>query len=70
MNRTPTEVEQKAQDWHDEQVRTENPDTDSAHRFSTCWCCCVICDPDYDGTGNPHWADAQAALTASTGDGE
>jgi hypothetical protein len=49
-------VDIKAQRWHE----------DAGHGnwepyFSTCFCCCPGCDPDYVQPGNPHYAAAQAA---------
>lgn len=58
-----TEPERRAARWHDEQV-----EADPEHeQFSSCWCCCISCDPD-SGTGkaNPHYDAARAAMKEAT----
>lgn len=50
---------ERAQQWHDEQVKS-HPDHE---QFSSCWCCCWTCDPDAhepgSSAGNPHWDAAR-----------
>jgi hypothetical protein len=39
--------EELAQAWHDERHHQE---------YSSCWCCCDSCNPDYGATEpNPYW---------------
>ena len=60
-----TEPERRAQRWHDEQVEAD-PDHE---QWSSCWCCCISCDPDSGGGSNPHWSAAQAAGLSEAADG-
>jgi hypothetical protein len=44
--------EQLAQLWHDEHcVNSRTTDTSA---ISSCWCCCMTCDPDWGGI-NPYF---------------
>lgn len=57
-----TDAEQRAQAWHEEQVA----DALEHEQFSSCWCCCWSCNPDATGdNGNPHFAEAQAAMKSA-----
>ncbi len=66
--------QERAQRWHDTDhgrlrgARRRMPyvkwrkekEPNPAH-VSACWCCCMICDPDYDEPRpNPYWSRAQA----------
>ncbi len=44
---TEAPAERAAQQWHDEHHGSGEP------AFSSCWCCCTECDPDYEGD-NPN----------------
>lgn len=62
MTSTPTEAEQAAEQWHDAHA----DDPGHAEAYSSCWCCCTACDPDYEpAEPNPHFAEAMAAMNAS-----
>lgn len=53
--------EDAAQAWHDAYV--DDPGHLDAH--SSCFCCCMGCDPDYGAAEpNPHFAEAMAAMKA------
>lgn len=51
MTKSPTD---SAQDWHHNNMHEDDPP------YSSCWCCCERCDPDYVGAdeANPHWDEA------------
>lgn len=57
MNEAEAEARAAAQRWHQEQMGL-----DEAHeQHSSCWCCCISCDPDWFGVpagGNPFYAAA------------
>lgn len=59
---------QRAQEWHEQQRAVEARQTEKTdelselHSSSSCFCCCLACDPDgsaFPDGGNPHWDDAQ-----------
>ncbi len=43
-----TTAHARAQQWHD----TDHGSCDES-LYSDCWCCCIICDPDW-GHKDPH----------------
>jgi hypothetical protein len=53
-----TESERLAAQWHDQRAG------DDGHGcYSSCWCCCTTCDPDWGGDNpNPHFNAAKAAV--------
>jgi hypothetical protein len=64
-----TADEQQAQRWHDtdhglyEQARLR---PDFPGWVSGCWCCCEMCDPDFEpARPNPYWAQAQVQQRAA-----
>lgn len=50
--------EAQAQRWHDTDHGNGPPG------YSSCWCCCESCDPDYQDRPNPFWSAATASLRA------
>lgn len=58
------DVLDRAQRWHD----TDHGDFIGV---SVCWCCCNICDPDWNpgGRTNPHWSEADATFKVPDGEG-
>lgn len=68
--------EAMAQRWHDTDHGSQRgkplrrskfiePVHDSEREsLSSCWCCCELCDPDWNpGGSNPFWVRAQVALS-------
>lgn len=51
-----------AQDWHDEQMALDDNHGDGWH--SSCWCCCIGCNPDWAPAdrSNPYWTMAHEAM--------
>lgn len=52
-----SDAERRAQQWHDEHHRDQVVD-------GACWCCCVLCDPDFgeDEQTNPHYREADQQM--------
>lgn len=46
-----------AERWHDEHHGSGAP------HYSTCWCCCTRCDPDWNADSpNPYFTQAAAGM--------
>lgn len=50
--------EERAQRWHD----TDHP-SPPPEDYSSCWCCCNLCDPDISERPNPWYLKALQELT-------
>lgn len=72
------DVEAMAQRWHDTDHGRERGKPIRQSRFlkpapdpqpdwvSSCWCCCQICDPDWNTKRpSPFWTEATKALHAA-----
>lgn len=63
-------VQLRAQQWHD----TDHGSSEEGG-YSSCWCCCIICDPDWGhidkhtGTArpNPFFVEAAGGSQADSG---
>ncbi len=68
----------RAQRWHDtdhgadrgkplraNRFRVPGPDAAVESWVSSCWCCCQLCDPDWNPErSNPYWSRATAEMAA------
>jgi hypothetical protein len=64
----------RVQRWHDtdhgrdrgkplRRSRFISPVLEEDQWVSSCWCCCELCDPDWNpGRFNPYWSRAQQAM--------
>lgn len=59
-------AEERAQTWHD----TDHGSCEEGS-YSSCWCCCTVCDPDWGhDRPNPFYAEAAEQLAVAIKDPE